>query len=80
MCLNVNWFKSYDTSISISRFLRFCTKHSFAFCTNKDLDLLSTSKNDGLNLSFVKDKHIVGEKMARYGRKMAIYQFLFFAS
>ena len=31
-------------------------------------------QNVRLNLSFVKDFHIVGTKMARNGRKMAIYQ------
>ena len=29
-------------------------------------------QNDRLNLSFVKDIHVVGEKMARNGRKMDI--------
>ena len=37
-------------------------------------------QNDRLNLSFVKDNHVVGKKMARYGRKMAFYQLLFFGS
>ena len=31
-------------------------------------------QNDRLNLNFVKYFHIVGIKMARNGRKMAIYQ------
>ena len=34
----------------------------------------SAHQNDRLNLSFVRDKHRVGKKMARNGRKMAIYQ------
>ena len=37
-------------------------------------------QNDRLNLSFVKDDHVVGKKIARYGLKMTIYQFLFFGS
>ena len=40
----------------------------------------SASQNDHLNLSFVKDKHLVGKKMARNGLKMTIYQLLFFGS
>ena len=40
----------------------------------------STIQNDRLNLSFVKDRHIVVEKVARYGRKLAIDQLLFFKS
>ena len=31
-----------------------------------------TPQNDRLNLSFVKDTYVVGKKMARNGRKMAI--------
>ena len=38
----------------------------------------SASQNDCLNLSFVKDRHVAGKKMARYGHYMAIYQLLFF--
>ena len=34
----------------------------------------SAPQNDRLNLSFVKDSHIFGTKMARSGCKMAIYQ------
>ena len=37
-------------------------------------------QNDRLNLSFVKDDHVVGKEMARYGLKMTIYQLLFFGS
>jgi hypothetical protein len=40
----------------------------------------SAPQNDRLNLSFAKDKLVVGQKMARYGLKMAIYQLLFFES
>ena len=32
------------------------------------------SQNDRLNLFFVKDFHAVGQKMARNGSKMAIYE------
>ena len=31
-------------------------------------------QNDRLNLSFVKDVHEVGKKMARNGHKMAVYE------
>ena len=34
----------------------------------------STLQNDRLNLSFVKDKHTVGKKMARNGPTMVIYK------
>ena len=40
----------------------------------------SAPQNDRVNLSFVKDKHIAGKKMARYGLKMTINQLLFFGS
>ena len=61
-------------------FFDFVQNHSFpffalfrfvSFCTNKGLD--SLSRNDCLNFSFVKDKHIIGTKMARYGRKVVIF-------
>ena len=35
---------------------------------------LLVPQNEGLNLSFVKDIHVVGKKMARNGHKMAIYE------
>ena len=40
----------------------------------------SASQNDHLNLSFVIDKHVVVQKIARYGLKMATYWLLFFGS
>ena len=48
----------------------------FAFCVitfepNK-IQICSAPQNDRLNLNFVKDIHVVGEKMARNGRKTAI--------
>ena len=49
------------------------------FWTDQYLDSLRT-QIDRLNLSFVKDEHTVGKKMARNGPKTAIYQLLFFAS
>ena len=42
-----------------------------------EIQTCSAPQNDRLNFSFVKNKHTVGKKMARYGRKMAIYQLLF---
>ena len=41
---------------------------------------MKVTQIDQLNLSFVKDIHVVGKKMARYGSKMVIYQLLFFES
>ena len=38
---------------------------------------LKAHQNDQLNISFVKDKHIVRKKMARNGPKMAIYKVIF---
>ena len=35
-------------------------------------------QNDRLNLSFVKDEHTNGKKMARNGRKTAIYESVLF--
>ena len=55
------------------------TYETISFVTNQDSDTLAP-QNDRLNLSFVKDKHVGGKKMARYGLKMSIYQLLFFVS
>ena len=38
----------------------------------------SASQNDCLNLSFVKDKHTYGKKMARKGPTTVVYQYLSF--
>ena len=50
----------------------------FAFCVIIVVPIMiqtcSAPQNDYLNLSFVKYFHIIGTKMARYGRKLAIYQ------
>ena len=51
----------------------------FAFCgiTFKSIEIrpvLKAPKSDHLNLSFVKDIHTVGGKMAKNDRKTAIYQ------
>ena len=67
---------------SISIFLRFFTKtlicvffRVFALCVITFVLIRvytpQAPQNDLLNLSFVKDKHIVGEKMARNGCKTA---------
>jgi hypothetical protein len=49
----------------------------FAFCVITfepiEIQTRSAPQNDRLNLSFVKDLHLVFEKMARNGRKTAIY-------
>ena len=50
----------------------------FAFCVITVVPIMiltcSAPQNDRLNLNYVKEFHIVGTKMARNGRKMAIYQ------
>ena len=71
-------------NISISVFLRFCTKtlfcisFIFAFCVITfepvKIATLSAHQNDRLYLSFVKDIYAVGKTLARNGRKMAICQ------
>ena len=78
-----------NVSISVFRFFQLCKKTphlSNVFCifcifvffavTFVPIKIWTHSvpQNDRLNLSFVKDFHIVGTKMARYGCKMAIYQ------
>ena len=42
------------------------------------IQIHSAPQNDRLDLSVVKDKHVAGQKMARYGLKTAIYQMPFF--
>ena len=90
--LNSDWFKGYDTKCKYFHFgfLQFCTKTlicifcNFAFCVISIVPIkIQTCKepqNDRLNLSFVKDKHTVVEKMVKNGRKMGICQLLFFES
>ena len=54
------------------------TKEMFAFCVITfapvTIQTHSALQNDRLILSFVKDMNVVGKKMARNGRKTAIYQ------
>ena len=38
-----------------------------------EIQTYSAPQNDRLNLSFVKDIYVDGEKMARIGRKMVIF-------
>jgi hypothetical protein len=88
--LNYNWYKSYakryknakntkEANVSI------CTKsHTkkemeiFAFCVITYELIISKScqapQNDRLDLSFVKDEHTYGKKMARKGRTKVIYK------
>ena len=74
--------------ISISVFLQFCTKARISvFCVFAFFVIIVvpiTTKtclapqNDRLNLSFVKDEHIVGIKMARkVSRIGTLFQFRF---
>ena len=92
--LTYYWFKSYDTKRKYFYFFFFCDfvqKQMFAtftfFCVFvffvitfvpiKNQTHLAP-QNDRLDLSIVKDKHVAGQKMARYGLKKAIYQLPFF--
>ena len=43
-----------------------------------EIEIRSASQNDRLNLSFVKDKHAYGKKMARKGPTSVVYQYLSF--
>ena len=71
-----------NANISIFHFLRFCTKTLIALLLYhlRVRVIKHAPQNEHLNLSFVKDNHIVGKKMARYGCKMAIYELPFFVS
>ena len=55
---------------------------SFAFCVITfepiEIQTRSASQNDHLNLSFVKDKHTYGKKMARKGPTTVVCQYLSF--
>ena len=91
MGLNSDWFNGYDPKSRYFhfQFLAILYKNTHLFCVfafyvitflpNK-IQTRKAPQNDRLNLSFVKDTHTVGKRMARYGRKMAIYQLLFFES
>ena len=61
---------------SIYHFLN-SQKNIFAFCVISidpiEVQTCSAPQNDRLNLSFVKNIYVVGKKMARNGRKSAIY-------
>ena len=76
-----------NANISISGFLQFCKEcrhllfffvflSLLGFCVKKFVPIKikthTAAQNDHLNLSFVKDVHIVGKKMARSGCKTAI--------
>ena len=55
---------------------------TFAFCVITfepiEVQTCSAPQNDHLNLSFVKNEHTYGEKMARNGCITVIYQYLLF--
>ena len=69
-----------NAKISISVFLQFCKEWRYlgflGFCVITFVPIkIKTHKaplNDRLNLSFVKDVHIVDEKKARSGCKTAV--------
>ena len=77
--LNPNLFKSYDTKCQHFHFPFFAILKKkiicvFALVTFEPIKIqtCSASQNDRLNFSFVKDIHVVGEKMARNGGKTDI--------
>ena len=80
----LNWFNSYDTnSKTITRmsFLQNRTKREteiLMFCVitfvPRKFQPCSAPQNDRQNFSFVKDAHVVCNKMARYGRKTTVYR------
>ena len=94
--LAYDWIKHYDIKCKYFHFffcVWFCTKtYVCIFCvfcifvlfviTFVPIKVLTcwAPQNDRLNLSFVKDKHVVTKKTARYGLKMAIDQLLLFGS
>ena len=53
-------------------------KYILTFCVITfepiEFQTCSAPQNDCLNFSFVKDIHVVGEKIARNGRKLVIYE------
>ena len=68
--------------LSVTIFCRTCmwpqaTSEAITFEAIK-IQTHSASQNDRLNLSFVKDKHLYGKKMARKGPTTVIYQYLSF--
>ena len=67
------FFLPFCTKTDICIFFVFCVFVSFVitFVPIK-IQTYSAPQNDRLNLSFVKDVHVVGERIARNGRKMAI--------
>ena len=89
MSPNFNWYKSYDKKHKNVKNKKdantcFCTKSRkkemeiFAFCVITFQPIISKSceapQNDRHNLSFVKDYHTYGKKMARNGRTKDIYK------
>ena len=81
MSLNLNWYKSYEKNEKDEN-ICFCTKSQkkemevFAFCVITFKPILKVRpqapQNDRQNLSFVKDEHTYGKKMARKGRTKVI--------
>ena len=83
----LNWFKSYD---ACKKRKKHYTNEEFLqnwkngkrkyiltfFITFEQIIIMTCSvpQNNRLNLSFVKDFYLIGEKMARNGRNTAIYQ------
>ena len=82
--LKLNWFKRYDTNAKNAKkklhkwgvFYKIKKWKRKYFCVIpfEPIKFLTCSapQNDRLNFSFVKDIHVVGEKMARNGRKTDI--------
>ena len=73
--INSDWFKSYDTKRNF-HFPLFASE-AITFEPIK-IYTCSTSQNDRLNLSFVRDKHTYGKKIAIKGPTTVVYQCLSF--
>ena len=65
--INIGWCIKFATGVEMEIFV-------VCVITFEPIEIqtCSSPQNDSLNLSFVKDENIVGEKMTRNGRKMAI--------
>ena len=88
--LNFNWYKGYDKRQKNIKDKKdanicFCTElqkkkemEIFAFCVTTFQPIIRKTcwapQNDRQNLSFVKDDHTHGKKMARKGRTKVIYK------
>ena len=73
-----NWLEMVEKRLFKFRELAKSENYIFAFCVitfeQIEVQTLSAPQNDRLNLSFVKDGHTYGKKMARNDRTTVIYE------